>query len=193
QIHPKKGDKRTSARRFLGRHNEKDNPTHEDTNGPDDTLDKGEGREEQETTKTTETKAPENLKAEAEVWKFYTEGASNKHGSRAGLRIATKIKVEKMHAFVDSKLVANQVEGSYEVKGEKTKKYKEKVLEIIRSFSNFWISHIPREENRKSDDLSKLAAVQCKGLTKGVLIEELNERSVDMKEVNAIIDEATRT
>ncbi|GKD45430.1 reverse transcriptase domain-containing protein, partial [Tanacetum coccineum] len=93
----------------------------------------------------------------------------------AGLRIATKMKVEKMHAFVDSKLVANQVEGSYKVKGEITKKYKEKALEMVRSFNNFQISHIPREENRKSDALSKLAAVRCEGLTKGVLIEELNE------------------
>ncbi|GKD00179.1 reverse transcriptase domain-containing protein [Tanacetum coccineum] len=70
------------------------------------------------------------------------------------------MKVEKMHAFVDSKLVANQVEGSYEAKGEKTKKYKEKALEMVRSFNNFQIIHIPREENRKSDSLSKLAAVQ---------------------------------
>nr|GEX52691.1 hypothetical protein [Tanacetum cinerariifolium] len=75
-----------------------------------------------------------------------------------GLRIATNIKVEKMHAFIDSKLVSNQVEGSYKAKGEKTKKYKEKVEEIIRSFSNFRISHIPREENKKADALSKLAA-----------------------------------
>nr|GEV25135.1 reverse transcriptase domain-containing protein [Tanacetum cinerariifolium] len=99
-----------------------------DTNGPDDTLEEGEGKEEQE---TTTTKAPTNHKAEAEVWKLYTDKASNEHGSRAGLRIATKMKVEKIHAFVDSKLVANQVEGSYEVKGEKTKKYKEKGIDII--------------------------------------------------------------
>ncbi|GJZ47852.1 reverse transcriptase domain-containing protein [Tanacetum coccineum] len=64
---------------------------------------------------------------------------------------------------------------------------------MIRSVNNFQISHIPREENRKSDALSKLAAVQYEGLTKGVLIEELNERSVDTAEVNAIIEEATRT
>ncbi|GJR07599.1 hypothetical protein Tco_0790251 [Tanacetum coccineum] len=69
-----------------------------------------------------------------------------------------------MHTFVDSKLIANQVEGSYEAK-----------------------------ENRKADALRKLAAVQCEGLTKGVLIKELNERSVDTAEVNAIIKEATRT
>nr|GEU72067.1 hypothetical protein [Tanacetum cinerariifolium] len=110
-----------------------------------------------------------------------------------GLRIATKMKVEKMHAFVDSKLVASQVEGSYEAKGEKTKKYKEKALKMIRSFNKFQISHIPREENKKVDALSKLTAVQCKGLTKGVLIDELNERSMDTAEVNAIIKEATRT
>ncbi|GJY61840.1 reverse transcriptase domain-containing protein [Tanacetum coccineum] len=103
------------------------------------------------------------------------------------------MKVEKMHAFMDSKLVANQVEGSYEAKGEKTKKYKKKALEMIRSFNNFQISYIPRKENRKVDTLSKLAAVQCKGLTKGVLIEELNERSMHTAEVNAFIKEATTT
>ncbi|GJR25558.1 reverse transcriptase domain-containing protein [Tanacetum coccineum] len=174
-----------------------------------------------------EIKAPENLRTEEDIWKLYTDGASNEHGSGAGLiliypegaeypyalrlnfansnndaeyeallaglRIATKIKVKKMHAFVDSKLVASQVEGSYEAKGEKTKKYKEKALEMIRSFNNFQISHIPREENRKANALSKLTTVQCKGLTKRVLIEELNERSVDTTEVNAIIEEATRT
>ncbi|GJY87314.1 reverse transcriptase domain-containing protein [Tanacetum coccineum] len=86
-----------------------------------------------------------------------------------------------------------QVEGLYEPKSEKTKKYKEKALEMICSFNNFHISHIPREDNKKANALSKLAAVQYEGLTKGVLIEELNERSVDTVEVNAIIGEATRT
>ncbi|GKA24739.1 putative reverse transcriptase domain-containing protein [Tanacetum coccineum] len=43
-------------------------------------------------------------------------------------------------------------------------------------------NHIPREENKKADALSKLAAVQFEGLTKWVLVEELNEQSVDMAE-----------
>ncbi|GJT56656.1 reverse transcriptase domain-containing protein [Tanacetum coccineum] len=132
---PKKYNKRTSARRFLGRHN-------------------GRGQ------------------LYTNIWKLYTDGASNEHRSGAGLilidpegaeyshalrlnfansnndvkyeallaglRIATKIKVGKLHALVDSKLVASQVEGSYEAK-------------------------------------------------------ELNERLVDTAEVNAIIEEATRT
>ncbi|GJT85486.1 putative reverse transcriptase domain-containing protein [Tanacetum coccineum] len=49
----------------------------------------------------------------------------------AGLRIATRMKVKKLHAFMDSKLVANHVEGSYEAKGEMIKKYKVKALEMI--------------------------------------------------------------
>ncbi|GKD50873.1 reverse transcriptase domain-containing protein [Tanacetum coccineum] len=147
--------------------------------------------------KATVTKAPENLIAKAYIWKLYIDGASKEHRSGAGiilidlegaeysyalrlnfansnndavneallagLRIAAKIKVEKMRAFIDLKLVANQ------------------------------ISHIPREENRRADTLSKLVSVQCEGLTKGLLIEELNERSVDMAKVNAVIEEATRT
>nr|GEY17926.1 hypothetical protein [Tanacetum cinerariifolium] len=50
----------------------------------------------------------------------------------AGLIIETGMKVKKMQAFVDSKLVASQVKGSYETRWERTKKYKEKVLEIVR-------------------------------------------------------------
>ncbi|GKD61590.1 reverse transcriptase domain-containing protein [Tanacetum coccineum] len=160
-----------------------DSPTQVKTKEPNKILVEGESMEEQE---VMETKAPKNLRTEEDIWKLYTDGASNEHGLGVGLRIAAKMKVEKMHTFVDSKLVANQVEGSYEAKGEKTKKYKEKSLEMIRCFNDFQINHIPREENRKANTLSKLAAVQCEGLTKGVLIEELNERSVDMVEVNAV-------
>ncbi|GJV86079.1 reverse transcriptase domain-containing protein [Tanacetum coccineum] len=132
---------------FLADAMTEDNPTQVKTDRPDDTLAERESMEEQEDAKT---KAPENLRAEIDIWKLYTDGASNEHGSGAGLilidlegaeysyalqlnfansnndaeyeallaglRIATKMKVKKMHEFVDSKLVANQVEGSYEVK-----------------------------------------------------------------------------
>ncbi|GJX01526.1 reverse transcriptase domain-containing protein [Tanacetum coccineum] len=158
-----------------------DSSTQVKTKRPSDTLAEGESMEEQE---AMETKAPKNLRTKTDIWKLYTDGASNEHGSGAGRKNACVCRF---------KIGSEQVEGSYEAKGEKTKKYKENVLEIIGSFNNFRISHIPREENRKADALSKVAAVQCEGLMKGVLVEELNERSVDMAEVNAIIKEALRT
>nr|GEV96846.1 hypothetical protein [Tanacetum cinerariifolium] len=53
----------------------------------------------------------------------------------AGLRIATEMQVKNIHAFVDSKLVASQVKGSYEAKGERMIKYQEKVLELAGAFN----------------------------------------------------------
>ncbi|GJY35548.1 reverse transcriptase domain-containing protein [Tanacetum coccineum] len=76
----------------------------------------------------------------------------------AGLRIANEMQVKDIHAFVDSKLVASQVEGSYEAKGERMIKYREKVLELAGVFNRFRITHIPRAENKKVDALSMLAA-----------------------------------
>nr|GFB74436.1 hypothetical protein [Tanacetum cinerariifolium] len=123
---------------FLADTMTEDNPTQVKTDGSDDTLAEGESMKEQEDTKT---KTPENFKAKTNIWKLYIDGASNEHGSGAGLilidpegskysyalrlnfansnndakyeallaglRIATKMKVKKMHAFFDSKLVAN--------------------------------------------------------------------------------------
>ncbi|GKC97368.1 reverse transcriptase domain-containing protein [Tanacetum coccineum] len=103
----------------------------------------------------------------------------------AGLRIAKEMQVKDIHAFVDSKLVASQVEGSYEAKGERMIKYQENVLELAGAFNRFRITHIPRAENRKADALSKLAAVQFDRLSKEVLVEVLNERSVEAQEDHA--------
>ncbi|GKB06062.1 hypothetical protein Tco_0834295 [Tanacetum coccineum] len=47
---------------------------------------------------------------------------------------------------------------------------------MVKCFDKFRISHIPREENKKANTLRKLAVVQCEGLMKGLLVEELNER-----------------
>ncbi|GJU43731.1 reverse transcriptase domain-containing protein [Tanacetum coccineum] len=100
----------------------------------------------------------------------------------AGLRIAKEMQVKDIHAFVDSKLVASQVEGSYEAKGERMIKYQEKVLKLAGAFNKFQITHIPRAKNKKVDALSKLAVVQFDHLSKEVLVEVLNECSIKAQE-----------
>ncbi|GKC68161.1 reverse transcriptase domain-containing protein, partial [Tanacetum coccineum] len=93
------------------------------------------------------------------AWRLYTDGASNNEGSGVGLILIAPDNVRDIYAFVDSKLVASQVEGSYEAKGGRMIKYREKVLVLAGAFNRFRITHIPRAENRKADALSKLAAV----------------------------------
>ncbi|GJY28791.1 reverse transcriptase domain-containing protein [Tanacetum coccineum] len=107
----------------------------------------------------------------------------------AGLLIATKMQVKDIHAFVNSKLVASQVEGSYKAKGERMIKYQEKVLELAGAFNRCRITHIPRAEYRKADAISKLAVVQFNHLSKEVLVEVLNERSIKAQEVNMVLEE----
>ncbi|GJV56744.1 hypothetical protein Tco_1457749 [Tanacetum coccineum] len=63
------------------------------SSGPNNALVEGKSREEQE---ALEAKTYENLGTKIDIWKLYTDGASNEHGSVAGLRIAAKMKVEKM-------------------------------------------------------------------------------------------------
>ncbi|GJY31912.1 reverse transcriptase domain-containing protein [Tanacetum coccineum] len=48
---------------------------------------------------------------------------------------------------------------------------------------------IPRNQNQKADVLSKLASVAFNHLTKEVLVEVLNTKSVDVQEVNMIVEE----
>nr|GEW04783.1 reverse transcriptase domain-containing protein [Tanacetum cinerariifolium] len=97
--------------------------------------------------------------------RLYTDEASNNEGSEAGLILIALDDVEYSYALY-SKPLASQVEGSYEAKGERMKKYREKVLELAGAFNRFWITHIPIVENRKADALSKLAAVQFDHLSK---------------------------
>ncbi|GJX62495.1 reverse transcriptase domain-containing protein [Tanacetum coccineum] len=140
-----------------------DNSTQIKASGPNDTLAEGKTSNEQRSRACLILIDPEGAEYSYALRLNFTNSNNDADYEvlLTSLRKAAKMKVEKMHAFVDSKLVASQVKGSYEAKGEKTKKYKEKALEMIHSFNNSQISHIPREDNKRADALSKLAAVQC--------------------------------
>ncbi|GJY21754.1 reverse transcriptase domain-containing protein [Tanacetum coccineum] len=75
----------------------------------------------------------------------------------AGLRIAEQMGVKNLQANVDSRLVANQVNGSYIAKESGMVQYLDKVKTLAKSFKEFSIKQIPRSENKKADALSKIA------------------------------------
>nr|GEV24272.1 reverse transcriptase domain-containing protein [Tanacetum cinerariifolium] len=81
----------------------------------------------------------------------------------AGLRIAEQIGIKNLQAHVDSRLVANQVNGSYNAKETGFVQYLEKVRMLANNFKKFSI--------------------------KQVLVEELSEKSINETEVLAIIYE----
>ncbi|GKB85283.1 reverse transcriptase domain-containing protein [Tanacetum coccineum] len=76
----------------------------------------------------------------------------------AGLRIAEQMGVKNLQANVDSRLVANQVNGTYVAKEADMIHYLEKVRTLTSVFKAFSIKQVLRSENKKADALSKIAS-----------------------------------
>ncbi|XP_076937735.1 uncharacterized protein LOC143605542 [Bidens hawaiensis] len=115
-----------------------------------------------------EVKAPVDRQKD-EVWKLFTDGASNDEGAGAGLRItnpegqqftyvirlefkstnneaeyeallaglriAKKLGARRLEAHVDSMLVANQIEGSYDAKDDKMASYLAQAKVLMAAFT----------------------------------------------------------
>ncbi|GKA62917.1 reverse transcriptase domain-containing protein [Tanacetum coccineum] len=111
----------------------------------------------------------------------------------AGLRIAVQIEVRHIQANVDSKLMANQVLGAYVAKEENIVKYLEKTNSLVSDFDSFSISHVSQSKNKKADALSKIASTSFAYLSKKVLVEILNEKSINGKEVAVVVEEEEPT
>ncbi|GKB47373.1 reverse transcriptase domain-containing protein [Tanacetum coccineum] len=111
----------------------------------------------------------------------------------AGLRMSKKMGVQSLFVNVDSKLVASQINGNYEACKEYMIRYLSKAKEYISCFKNFKIQNIPQNKNQKEDVLSKLASIAFNHLTKEILVETLDVSSIDVEELNAVVEEEGET
>nr|GEU43930.1 reverse transcriptase domain-containing protein [Tanacetum cinerariifolium] len=101
--------------------------------------------------------------------------------------------VKNVQVNVDSKLVANQVLGTYVAKKDNMIKYLEIVQGLISRFTTFSISQVSRSKNKKADALSKITSTSFAHLTKQVLVEVIENKSIREKEVIAVIEEEDPT
>ncbi|GJX93385.1 reverse transcriptase domain-containing protein [Tanacetum coccineum] len=106
-----------------------------------------------------------------------------------GLRITEQMGVKNLQANVDSRIVANRVNGTYVAKEADMVRYLEKVKALTGGFKAFTIKQIPRSENKKVDALSKIASTSFTHLSKQVLVEELKEKSISEVEVLTVVEE----
>ncbi|GJX98006.1 reverse transcriptase domain-containing protein [Tanacetum coccineum] len=97
--------------------------------------------------------------------------------------------VKNLITKVDSRLVANQINGLYEAKEQSMTQYLEKARALIGGFEKFSIEQVPRSENKKADVLSKIASTSFAHLTKQVLVETLKRKSIKEREILAIVEE----
>ncbi len=83
-----------------------------------------------------------------------------------GLEEAAALKNEssfRLEIRMDSELVVKQIKGEYRVKNENLKPLHRKALQLLDSFPDWSIRHIPREENSEADRLANEAFENRKG------------------------------
>ncbi|MFH1017872.1 MAG: ribonuclease HI family protein [Pseudomonadota bacterium] len=78
----------------------------------------------------------------------------------AGLERALKRKCTEIQVRADSELIVRQMLGEYKVKHENLKRFWREAQALKDRFKRFEIKHVPREENRRADELANMALDQ---------------------------------
>ncbi|GKA39995.1 reverse transcriptase domain-containing protein [Tanacetum coccineum] len=135
---------------------------------------------------------------------LFTDGSSCIDGSGAGLIITNLEGIEFTYAL-RFRFDATNNEAEYEAliaglriveqmaKEPGKIKYLEKVKALTSTFKEFSIKQVPRGVNKKADALSRMASTSFSHISKQVLVEEIKEKSIDKKEVLAVVEEEGRT
>jgi ribonuclease HI len=79
----------------------------------------------------------------------------------AGLRLAIELGADSVELWSDSQVIVRHINGEFETKGEKMKKYLAKVQSIQTAFQKFCVKKIPREDNEKADHLAIMASAEA--------------------------------
>jgi ribonuclease HI len=76
------------------------------------------------------------------------------------LEKAWHLGASKVRIYLDSELVVRQMRGEYKVREAHLKILNQQAVEALNHFSKYSIDHIPREENRRADQLANEAIDQ---------------------------------
>jgi ribonuclease HI len=87
-----------------------------------------------------------------------TNNPAEYEGLLHGLEFLRDMGVTVVEALGDSKLVVQQINGESQCLDGALNCYRDKCLDIIRTLEAFHISHISREENRKTNELVQQAS-----------------------------------
>ena len=106
----------------------------------------------------------------------------------AGLDLAKAADAENMVVHCDSQVITSQINGDYECKNERMKKYLEEVKNRISSLKVKFVQ-IPREENECADRLAKAASAKFMIVSEQVLsfiqVSSLIDDEAIVQEVNS--------
>ena len=71
-----------------------------------------------------------------------------------GLQTALELGCRRLDIFLDSQLIVRQVQGQYKVKNAGLKPLFAEVKQLLAKLAAFTINHVPRNENKRADELA---------------------------------------
>ena len=75
----------------------------------------------------------------------------------AGLEAAIGLGGGEVELRMDSELIIRQLEFRYRVRNERLRPFFNRITELRRQFESFSLRHVPREQNKRADQLANLA------------------------------------
>jgi ribonuclease HI len=102
----------------------------------------------------------------------------------AGLGLALELGADSVELRSDSQVIVGHINGEFEAKGEKMKKFLAKVQSMQTAFQKFCIKKIPREDNEKADYLARIASTEAEE-------SDENDRVIPILRHPSIFEEAS--
>ncbi|MFZ1323568.1 MAG: 4a-hydroxytetrahydrobiopterin dehydratase [Candidatus Saccharimonadales bacterium] len=82
-----------------------------------------------------------------------TNNQAEYHSLKGGLETALRIGARKVHVYMDSMLVVNQMKGIYKVKNRDLWPIHEAIKKLVPEFKEVSFTHVPREYNKLADSM----------------------------------------
>lgn len=91
------------------------------------------------------------IETNGEYLKISTNNQAEYHSLRLGLARAKQLGAKRVHVFMDSLLVINQMKGLFKVKNPNLQDVYRTIKDLQREFEKVEFSHVPRELNKLAD------------------------------------------
>lgn len=91
------------------------------------------------------------LETGGEYMGITTNNQAEYHALEMGLSSAVKLQVKKLHVYMDSMLIVNQLKGLYKVRSQELLPRFNNVKSLLKSFDTVNFTHVPRELNKLAD------------------------------------------
>jgi len=82
-----------------------------------------------------------------------TNNQAEYHSLKGGIEAARDMGVKRIHVFMDSLLVINQMKGIYKIKNRDLLPIHQAIKQIVSGFEEVEFTHIPRELNKLADSI----------------------------------------